>query len=153
VTFSSPADGTRLIKRIVGLPGDRVAMHDERLVINGEVARYSAPQAVLEPTGVADPATRDGLRLDEQVAGHTRRVQWLPEVPARRDFAEVTVPPGQLLVLGDNRDDSADSRYLGFIPREKLIGRAERVLVSLDYREHIGPRWSRWGAALVDLGH
>jgi signal peptidase I len=152
VTFSSPADGKRLIKRIVALPGDRVAMHDERLVINGETAVYDTPQAVLEPTGAVTPALRDGVRMTERVAGHTRRVQWLPEVPARRDFAEVTVPAGQWLVLGDNRDDSADSRYIGFIPREKLIGRAERVLVSLDYREHIGPRWSRWGAALSELG-
>lgn len=149
VTFSSPADGTRLIKRIVALPGDRVAMRDERLSINGEWASYGAAQAVIEPS--ADGIGRDGLRLTEQVAGHTRRVQWLPEVLARRDFAEVTVPAGQVLVLGDNRDDSADSRYLGFIPREKLIGRAERVLVSLDYREHIGPRWSRWGAAMSAL--
>jgi len=60
----------------------------------------------------------------------------------------VTVPEGQYLVLGDNRDNSVDSRYIGFVPRAKLIGQARRVLVSADILEHWAPRFGRIGHAL-----
>jgi len=145
-TFSSPSDGTRLIKRIVALPGDTVEMRDEVLVINGRAARYDAPEAVVEP-GEAD----DGLpavRTTEISCDARRRIQWLPGVPARSSFGPVVVPPGEFLVLGDNRDNSADSRYFGFVPRHLLIGRAERVLVSADILGLWQPRFERFGQRL-----
>ena len=63
VTFSSPLDGTRLIKRLVAVPGDTVEMRDEVLIINGEAARYEAPQALQEATGLG--RTVDATRLTE----------------------------------------------------------------------------------------
>src|SRR5450830_222415 len=100
VTFSSPQDGTRLIKRLVALPGDVVEMRDEVLFINGEQARYEQAEALSEPVqpGVQRPATR----LTESIQGHQRRVQWLQGVSARSSFGPVTVPEGQYLMLGDN---------------------------------------------------
>jgi len=147
VTFSSPLDGTRLIKRIAALPGDTVAMRDEVLYLNGETARYDAPETVTETLaeqGRQVPATR----WTERLQGHERRVQWLQGVAARNSFGPVTVPEGQYLVLGDNRDNSVDSRYIGFVPRAKLIGQARRVLVSADILEHWAPRFGRIGHAL-----
>ena len=67
---------------------------------------------------------------------------------ARNSFGPVTVPAGQYLVLGDNRDNSVDSRYIGFVPREKLIGQARRVLVSADILENWAPRFARTGHPL-----
>ncbi|MES2928304.1 MAG: signal peptidase I [Pseudomonadota bacterium] len=147
VTFSSPRDGTRLIKRIAALPGDTVEMRDEVLYLNGEAARYDAPEAVTETLlewGAQVPATR----WTEHLQGHERRVQWLQGVTAHRSFGPVTVPEGEYLVLGDNRDNSADSRYIGFVPRHLLIGQARRVLVSADILANWAPRLGRFGHAL-----
>jgi signal peptidase I len=145
VTFSSPRDGTRLIKRIVAVPGDVVEMRNERLVINGREASY----ALLEQ---ADEPLRGGsahvLRLAETMGGQPRRIQVMPGVAAARSFGPVTVPKDQFLMLGDNRDNSADSRFIGLVPRALLIGRAERVLVSADYQGNWMPRPERFGMAL-----
>jgi signal peptidase I len=147
VTFSSPQDGRRLIKRIAALPGDTLEMRDEVLYLNGEAARYEAPEAVIETLaelGAQVPATR----WTEHLAGQERRVQWLQGVSARNSFGPVTVPEGQYLVLGDNRDNSADSRFIGFVPRHLLIGQARRVLVSADILSNWAPRLDRFGHAL-----
>ncbi len=145
VTFSSPRDGTRMIKRIIALPGDKVEMRGERLIINGQAAAYASPEHVREPVA---GGKADAVRLSEEVAGARYRIQVMPDIPAARDFAPVVVPQGQFMVLGDNRDNSADSRFIGFIPRDKLIGRAERVLVSADYQGDWTPRTERFGMSL-----
>jgi signal peptidase I len=140
VTFSSPLDGTRLIKRIVGLPGDVVELHDDRLTVNGQPADYSDATEVVEPMlGQRVDATR----ATERIGPVSHTVQFLPTLAARRDFGPVTVPAGHYFMLGDNRDNSADSRYIGTVPRHLLIGRAHRILVSADILEGWLPRLSR----------
>ncbi|MBO9680757.1 MAG: signal peptidase I [Acidovorax sp.] len=143
VTFSSPQDGTRLIKRLVAVPGDVVEMRNEVLFINGEAARYDAAEAVQEI--IAPDRSVGGTRLTEQLQGHERRVQWLHGVSALSSFDAVVVPEGEYLMLGDNRDNSADSRYFGLVPRHLLIGRALGVLVSADINSHWMPRLERFG--------
>ncbi len=143
VTFSSPLDGTRLIKRLVALPGDIVEMRDEQLIINGQPASYASAGAALEPLG-------DGTRVaaqsvDETFAGHRRRIQVIPELLAPRSFGPVTVPKDQFMMLGDNRDRSADSRMVGMVPRHLLIGRAERILASAAIDGNWMPRLERFG--------
>jgi signal peptidase I len=138
VTFSSPKDGRRLIKRVIGLPGDRIAMRARQLEINGRPAHYT-------PLGPVRDAARGALRLEEDLGGPGHVIQWLPERANAPDFGPLTVPPDAYLVLGDNRDDSADSRYIGFVPRQLLIGRAERILVSVPLDEIGWPRWERFG--------
>ena len=85
---------------------------------------------------------------EEMLAGRTHEVQWLFEHSVQPDFGPVVVPPDQYLMLGDNRDDSADSRYFGFVPRERLIGRAERILVSAEILGNWLPRLNRFGKRL-----
>lgn len=150
VTFSSPAGGTRLIKRIVGLPGDRIATRDGVLILNGRpVEEHDAHGAGerLAPGWVVD-----ALRATEDLAGHPHAVQHLPAVAARRDTAEITVPAGQYFMMGDNRDNSEDSRFIGTVPREKLIGRAHHILVAADWLGEDGwrlaPRFGRWLTAI-----
>ncbi len=145
VTFSSPRDGTRLIKRVIGLAGDIVAMRDKRLTINGETLRYSDRPIRWEPVGDGGMTVAEGQ--EEVLAGRSHEVQWLLERSAT-DFGPVIVPKGQYLMLGDNRDNSADSRYFGFVPFEPIIGRAEGILVSADILNNWLPRFDRFGKRL-----
>jgi signal peptidase I len=146
VTFSSPLDGTRLIKRVIALPGDTVSMRDKRLTINGETVHYSGRTIRLEPLG--DGRMTIAEEQEEMLAGRSHEVQWLPERSVTPDLGPVIVPPDQYLMLGDNRDNSADSRYFGFVPRERLIGRAEGILVSAAILDNWLPRFSRFGKRL-----
>ena len=145
VTFASPADGTRLIKRVLALPGDRVEMRNERLVINGVQSAYVPQESANE---IAPEGPMEALRLSETVDGRSHRIQIMPRRAVPRDFGPVTVPPDAYLMLGDSRDNSADSRYIGFVPRHLLIGRAERILVSADYQGNWMPRFERFGDTL-----
>ena len=89
------------------------------------------------------------MRVDESLAGASgHAIQLLPQVAARRDFPALVVPPGQYMMLGDNRDNSQDSRYIGLVPRALLIGRAERVLASADIDGNWHPRTERFGMSL-----
>jgi signal peptidase I len=146
VTFSSPLNGTRLIKRVIALPGDRVEMRNEQLIINGQQAGYATIDHGIETIkGVGDIAA---VRVGESLGDRTHAVQFLPQIKARRDFDPVTVPAGQYMMLGDNRDNSEDSRYIGLVPRALLIGRAERVLASADITGNWAPRTERFGMSL-----
>lgn len=130
VVFESQVSGKRLVKRVLGVPGDRVAMVDHRLVINGEPLSY---QSLSEET--------DFL---EHLGGSVHRVRIHPSLDHLANFAPVQVPRGQYLVLGDNRGNSADSRVIGMVPRAEIIGRAEKVIISLDCDNYCLPRAGRF---------
>jgi signal peptidase I len=147
VTFHSPTDGTRLIKRLVGVPGDVIELREDRLLVNGAEARYADPTPYEEPRNYAGSTT--AVKLAEIVAGSRREIQYLPEVAARRNFGPVVVPAGSYFFLGDNRDDSGDSRYIGFVPRHLLIGRAHHVLVSANFKGNWMPRLERFGERIL----
>jgi signal peptidase I len=146
VVFFSPKDGNRLVKRIVGLPGDTIALRGDVLYVNGAAARYSNPVQVREPA--AEPYDSPALRVRESVAGSERTIQLLPRLRVPRDFGPVTVPAGSYFMMGDNRDDSADSRYIGPVPRRLIAGRTSRLLVSADILDGWMPRFSRFAARL-----
>jgi len=146
VTFSSPKDGTRLIKRVIALPGDVVEMRDEHLVINGKAADYKLVEELPEPLG---GSFVNAQRFSETLGARRNRIQLIPELTGvRRNFEPVTIPKDQYLMLGDNRDNSADSRFIGLVPRHLLIGRAVRVLVSADITDKWKPRTERFGMRL-----
>jgi signal peptidase I len=146
VTFASPQDGTRLIKRIAALPGDTIEMQGNHLVVNGKPIDYAPIGEVLEPLGAH--RTVEAERVRETFGDRPHTIQWLPQVASRSSFGPLVVPPDHYWMLGDNRDDSADSRYFGFVPRERLIGRAERILVSADILQRWQPRFARFGSTL-----
>ena len=146
VTFASPKDGTRLIKRIVAVPGDTVELRDEVLFINGRPAQYTNLAPAKEAIGYG--LVVDAIQATESVAGSRRTVQTLAGVRAKRSFGVLAVPAGQFFMLGDNRDNSEDSRFIGVVPRELLIGRAERVLVSANITGNWLPRFERTASKL-----
>jgi signal peptidase I len=134
VTFTSPKDGVRLIKRLVGLPGDVVELRNELLLVNGVPAQYRIEKNSFR-----------SVRAIERLGAREHAIQVLPTVQAMRSFGPVVVPRGSYFFLGDNRDDSADSRYIGFVPRSALIGRAHHLLGSADINADWMPRFDRFG--------
>ncbi|HZT62089.1 MAG TPA: signal peptidase I, partial [Burkholderiales bacterium] len=148
VTFSSPRDGVRLIKRLVAVPGDTVAMSNKVLVVNGQPATYAPIGTVVEQ--LAPGTTVHALRLNEITGSGEHVVQWfhLPDGSEEDNFGPIVLPAGRYLMLGDNRDDSADSRYFGLVPRELLIGRAVAIVVSANIKGNWAPRLERFGERL-----
>jgi signal peptidase I len=145
VTCYSPVDGTRLVKRVVAVPGDVIAMRGSRLLINGEPVSY-APLP-----GAADRADDlpGAVLWTEDLAGREHTVAIMPEVRAVREFGPVSVPAGKFFMMGDNRDNSGDSRHFGFVDRGAIAGRVVGVALSLDRQGDWRPRWSRFFQRLI----
>jgi len=136
--FPSPADGIRLVKRVVAVPGDRIELRDDHLVINGETASYALVNNSVSPE----------LILNETISGKTHSLMIQPRQRAMRSFGPVEVPPGRYFVMGDNRDNSFDSRYFGLVSRDCILGRATLVAMSFDHDHHYQPRFDRFGQSL-----
>ncbi len=146
VTFFSPTDGTRLIKRLVAIPGDTVEMRNKILIVNGSPATYEPIGKVMEQ--LAPGVKTEALRLDERSGARDHVVQWMRRPDEHDSFGPVVVPADRYLMLGDNRDNSADSRYFGLVPRELLIGRAVAILASANINGNWAPRFERFGERL-----
>lgn len=147
VTFISPEDGNRLVKRVIGLPGDVIEMKNEALVINGIKASYTAASGDIATQLTPDYAGRQ-LVLNERLPDREQQIIVMPDRGAMRSFGPVTVPEGEYLMLGDSRDNSKDSRFIGFVKRELLTGRVRHVAFSVDADRYYLPRLARFGAAL-----
>ena len=148
VVFDSPSTGTSLVKRVIGVPGDVVSLEDEALVINGVRAQYTAGDVnhlrdLLAATGAEEP-----VLVRERFPGAQHDVLLLPHRQARTSFGPIRIPADRYLMLGDNRDNSADSRYFGLVPRENIVGRASRVVVSLNPEHYFLPRADRFLVSL-----
>jgi signal peptidase I len=147
VVFFSPHDEKRLIKRVIGLPGDTIELRNNVLVINGQPIEYKPiAEQLLRDLAPADRAGR--VFATEQLPGQTHAVAGNPALPALRNFAPLRVPDGQYFMMGDNRDDSFDSRYWGPVDRKRIVGRATAVVMSLDRNNHWLPRWGRFFTSL-----
>jgi signal peptidase I len=143
VVFYSPYDGKRLVKRVIGLPGDTLELRNDNLILNGQRVSYSS----LESNSLQDlPATEQAAHFyaTEQLPGRSHAVAVWPAVQARRDFGPVTVPAGQYFMMGDNRDNSFDSRYYGTVERSRILGRATMAVLSVDRSHFYRPRWHRF---------
>lgn len=172
VVFRYPPDPSQnYIKRLVGLPGDRVAVKDDQLIING------TPVPLQSEGRYNDGCYQDMRLATEQLGEHRHRtlacltpggLAAAPVASCNRqigrsyqcdepndpllgdsnDFAEVIVPAGHYLMIGDNRDNSADGRIWGFVPDANIIGRAARIWFNWDLGRSGGPQWSRVGRAI-----
>lgn len=141
VVFAQPTTGIDLIKRVVAVAGDRVELVDGQVRVNGQpVARRPlGPVQHFDWDESNQRWYQQSFQAYSEAAGqaHFTTLSLRPG----SDFGPVTVPPGQFFVLGDNRDNSNDSRFWGFVPIERVRGKARRVLWSTG---PAGPRWSRF---------
>ena len=139
VTFRWPGDGSEVwVKRVIGLPGDRIQMIGGVLHINGEAVKETP-----EPDGAVendDGSTQPALRFLETLPnGVTHQIYQFSLDGALSETEEVLVPPGNVFVMGDDRDDSDDSRVpvaeggVGMLPVANLIGRVDWILGSWDF--------------------
>jgi signal peptidase I len=146
VVFLSPVDGKRLVKRLVGCPGDTLEMREGRLFRNGQPV-----PSVEEPHHpFSKELDEDSQAVVRKEAGG-RRPHWTLSLPDRssvRSFGPVQVPSGEYFMLGDSRDNSFDSRFFGCVAGDRILGRAEGVLVSMDRRKMFEPRMTRFFSRL-----
>ncbi len=142
VVFFSPKDGQRLVKRVIGLPGDTVELRNEQLIINGQPVEYAPadPGMAAQLSGIE---RERGVFATEELPGTPHAVMAINGVSAMRTFGPVQVPPGRYFMMGDNRDNSFDSRYFGTVARGQIVGRATGVVLSINKENHWLPRWGR----------
>ncbi len=128
VVFHYPVDASlHLVKRVIGLPGDHLRMREGRVYIDGTPLRE--PYAIYRP-GAADSYRDEFPRLVSADPGVDSR--WWIQMHSLVSQGELTVPPDSYFVLGDNRNDSEDSRYWGFVPRSAIVGKPLLVYFSLN---------------------
>lgn len=153
VVFRYPRDPkVDYIKRLVGLPGDRIAYRDKKLYINGREMPQK-PVGWYEPVGSGE-RMRGAFELVEDLEGVEHSILINPRTP---DFGpgcqvlangEVTVPQGHYFMMGDNRDNSNDSRCWGFVPESNLVGKAFVIWLSIDWNRPGIFDWSRIGQTI-----
>lgn len=117
------------IKRVIGLPGDKISYIDKELFINGQ----KIPQTFLQNSLAQDELgrSREAVEKQEDLLGVRHKI-FIDSAKFSRDFHDIVVPEGMYFVMGDNRDDSADSRFWGFVPETNIVGKAVLVWLSWD---------------------
>jgi signal peptidase I len=171
VVFRFPEDPSiNYIKRVVGLPGDLVEVQSDRLIINGEPAPF-------EEIGRYNDGCYSNMRLAREQLGEREHqvlhcltadsIVTLPVASCDREISQayqcsesgddrgadsgdrqMRVPAGSYLMVGDNRDNSTDGRYFGFVDETLLVGKATRIWFNWDLQRSGGPKWSRIGVAI-----
>ncbi len=143
--FRPPFDlSVDYIKRVIGVPGDRISYINKTLYINGQEMPQTAVGEATDENEKGDMSWPVQIK-EENLAGVKHKIYINPAVPAQ-DFSLV-VPPGHYFAMGDNRDNSNDSRYWGFVPEQNLVGKAVFIWLSWD-NDHTRLRWSRMGTGI-----
>lgn len=141
MVFRWPPDKSYdFIKRVIALPGDTISYINKELYINGtKMTQQDLPQPSTENEWGA-------IEKEEDLFGVKHKIYVNPNKYSR-NFYDVHVPPGTYFVMGDNRDDSADSRFWGFVPEKNIVGKAVVVLLSWNKQDY-RVRWGRSGQVI-----
>jgi signal peptidase I len=143
VTLASPESGERLVKRVVAVPGDRISMVQGRLIVNGDTLNYDLVDEDVRET-VGESRVFAAEHYMEHLPGQSHIVTHVPAIRARRDFEEIVLPEDRYFVMGDNRDQSRDSRYFGLVEEHSIYGHTTHIAISFWPETLLKPRFSRW---------
>jgi signal peptidase I len=157
VILFGPKDGVRLVKRVVGKPGDTIELRDGVVHINGTPLEYT-DFTDEQRNGIWHGVKAGREFKTEKLGDHPHTVARLTAIPtedptrpgsgARRTMSPVTLGPDQFWVMGDNRDQSNDSRYYGPVNRGVIVGRSSYIAFSVDPGYYYLPRFSRWFSSM-----
>jgi signal peptidase I len=135
IVFKFPyQDHPHYVKRVIGMPGDRIKLMDQKVYVNGQIASepfaYHDPEAPYDPFLYNFPPTGT-----EQQFYSNMQPEWANDIANHVKDGEIVVPPGRYFAMGDNRDHSWDSRYWGFVDRDAIMGRPLLIYWSLSGTE------------------
>ena len=140
--FFSPKDGVRMVKRVIGVPGDTIELRNEILYLNGQPQRYSIQSS--EPFSSDIFEDKNPLLAIEHLNSCDHYVMGLPSKYAMRSFGPLVITANNYFMMGDSRDNSFDSRYFGLVNRDLIVGRTSTVLASFDTTRFLLPRIHRF---------
>jgi len=128
IVFHYPVDPSQyFVKRVIGLPGDKIHLDNKTVVVNGQ----PLSESYVVHSSRNNAPFRDDFPLDAVYSGNINR-RWRSELPHHVISGDLVVPPGNYFVMGDNRDQSLDSRYWGFVPRSYVMGRPLLIYMSVN---------------------
>ncbi len=143
VVLKNPEESGRLVKRVIGMPGDHIRLQGEQLWINGDIiSYYPLPKNRFPALNQQDRGTH--TTAAEQLFDQVHPVMFGPEKKIPPIQGEYIVPDDHYFMLGDHRNDSRDSRYFGAVTRRSILGHAVGVTVSFDPEDNWDPRWGRF---------
>ena len=156
VVFKNPRDGVVMVKRIIGTPGDKIVYDGRTLYVNDQKIEMSPAENKVNFQWLRESDAENRLENHDFLTEHLTGVDHdllLDRNEGPYDAQTFTVPPGHLFMMGDHRDNSADSRVWGFLPIDNILGRASFVWLSCDesipvvdlFCNPLTMRWSRLG--------
>jgi signal peptidase I len=156
IVFKFPyQEHQHFVKRVIGLPGDRVKVVDQTVYVNGKL--LSEPYAVHDSSAPYDPLNYNFPPLPRQMITSGLQPEWAQEMKKFMRGDEIVVPPGKYFAMGDNRDRSWDSRYWGFVDHDAIMGRPFLIYWSVEAKssDYSGETtfWSRLVGVFDTLAH
>ena len=144
VTFPSPVTEVLFVKRVIGLPGDTIQMVNNQLIINDMPLQYNLDAQNISK--VLNHTDKENFTVvKEQLSGRPHSIMVGNYYRSEKSsFPKMIIPEASYMVLGDNRDNSSDSRFIGFIDRERILGKATKVIISLNSEDYWLPRENRY---------
>ena len=156
IVFKFPyQEHQHFVKRVIGLPGDRVKIVDQVVYVNGRI--LSEPYVVHDSSAHYDPLNYNFPPLPSQMIASGLQPEWAHEIKKFTNGNEIVVPPGKYFAMGDNRDQSWDSRFWGFVDHDAIMGRPFLIYWSVDAKssDYAGETtfWTRLVGVFDTLAH
>ena len=150
IVFKFPfQDHPHYVKRVIGVPGDRIRIVDQKVYRNGQ--RLNEPYAYHDAAAAYDPFLYNFPPVSRDELISSMQPEWADQISQYVKNGEIVVPPGNYFAMGDNRDHSWDSRYWGFVSREAIMGAPVVIYWSLQSSEEEYGGERSFGGGLVDI--
>lgn len=149
IVFKFPfQDHPHYVKRVIGIPGDRIKIVDQQVYVNGK--RISEPYIVRDPSAPYDPFGDNFPPHSPEYLQANMQPEWADEIFQYIQNGELVVPPEKYFAMGDNRDHSWDSRFWGFVDRDAIMGRPVVIYWSVRGEEDTDRNVNSWFLSIVD---